>query len=180
MVAVDFVSEEIFRKYRFRQRFSAQSSSDLFFPWDWSSQSGPLPEVSPEPLLWCLFPVKVSQTICQGWLQAVILLLSASWRARITGVRHQHAASSDYLKAWIITNFLYGSLPTEQLCKPWIVLGISEMWSHELFAWTAIQQSSWSLSWVTRITGMSNHCHATLVFERESCYASQDIFQQIL
>jgi hypothetical protein len=32
---------------------------------------------------------RVSQTICPGWLRKVILLISASWVARITGVSHQ-------------------------------------------------------------------------------------------
>jgi hypothetical protein len=33
-------------------------------------------------------------TICQGWLQTMILLISASWVPRITGVSHQHSANS--------------------------------------------------------------------------------------
>jgi hypothetical protein len=32
---------------------------------------------------------RVSRTICPGWLWTVILLISASWVARITGVSHQ-------------------------------------------------------------------------------------------
>jgi hypothetical protein len=35
------------------------------------------------------FPDRVSQAICLGWLWTAILLLSASWVARITGVSHQ-------------------------------------------------------------------------------------------
>jgi hypothetical protein len=31
----------------------------------------------------------VSQTICPGWLQTTILLISASWVARIIGMSHQ-------------------------------------------------------------------------------------------
>jgi hypothetical protein len=38
----------------------------------------------------------VSQTICLGWLWTVILLLSASWVARITGVSHQHPAGTGF------------------------------------------------------------------------------------
>jgi hypothetical protein len=34
------------------------------------------------------FQGRVSWTICLGWLWTVILLLSASWVARITGVSH--------------------------------------------------------------------------------------------
>jgi hypothetical protein len=38
----------------------------------------------------------VSSTICWGWLQIVILLISASWVARITGVSHWHPTSIDF------------------------------------------------------------------------------------
>jgi hypothetical protein len=38
------------------------------------------------------FRDRVSKTICPGWLQTSILLISASWVARITGVSHQHPA----------------------------------------------------------------------------------------
>jgi hypothetical protein len=34
----------------------------------------------------------VSQTICLGWPQNLILSISASWIARITGVSHQYPA----------------------------------------------------------------------------------------
>jgi hypothetical protein len=34
------------------------------------------------------FQVRVSRTICLGWLQTVILLIAALWVARITGVGH--------------------------------------------------------------------------------------------
>jgi hypothetical protein len=34
----------------------------------------------------------VSQIICLGWLQPLILLISASWVAKITGVSHQCTA----------------------------------------------------------------------------------------
>jgi hypothetical protein len=35
---------------------------------------------------------RVSQTICLGWLQTVILFISASWVARITGMSQWHSA----------------------------------------------------------------------------------------
>jgi hypothetical protein len=46
---------------------------------------------------WRVFWDRVSQTICPGWLWTVVLLISASWVARITGVRHQHPAIIDFL-----------------------------------------------------------------------------------
>jgi hypothetical protein len=39
-----------------------------------------------------------SRTICPGWLQNVILLISASRVARVIGVSHQHLASHCLLK----------------------------------------------------------------------------------
>jgi hypothetical protein len=35
---------------------------------------------------------RVSWTICLGWLRTMILLISASWVARITGMSHRHPA----------------------------------------------------------------------------------------
>jgi hypothetical protein len=40
---------------------------------------------------------RVSWTICQGWLWTVILLIFASWVARIIGVSYQHPATSPVL-----------------------------------------------------------------------------------
>jgi hypothetical protein len=40
----------------------------------------------------------VPQTICPGWLRTVILLISASWVARITGVSHWCAAVTSILQ----------------------------------------------------------------------------------
>jgi hypothetical protein len=50
-----------------------------------------------EPLHWLFsekgfFWDRVSWTICLGWLQTVILLISASWLARITGMSHWRLA----------------------------------------------------------------------------------------
>jgi hypothetical protein len=43
-----------------------------------------------QPFLFCdsFFQDRVLQTLCRGWLQIVILLISAFWVARITGVSH--------------------------------------------------------------------------------------------
>jgi hypothetical protein len=43
-------------------------------------------------ILWWGFQDRVLQTICSGWLQSAILLISASWVARITGMSNQHLA----------------------------------------------------------------------------------------
>jgi hypothetical protein len=38
------------------------------------------------------FQIGSCRTICRGWLWAMILLISASWIARIIGISHQHPA----------------------------------------------------------------------------------------
>jgi hypothetical protein len=43
--------------------------------------------------LWRVFQDRVSQTVGPHWLQTVILLISASWIAKITGV-------SNWLTLW--------------------------------------------------------------------------------
>jgi hypothetical protein len=40
------------------------------------------------------FQGRVSQTICLGWLWTTVLLISASWVARITGKSHQHSVQA--------------------------------------------------------------------------------------
>jgi hypothetical protein len=54
------------------------------------------------------FQIGAHELFTQGWLQTSILLISASWVARITGMSHQHLT----------------------------VLDIFEIGSCELFAWT--------------------------------------------
>jgi hypothetical protein len=55
--------------------------------------SGPAPWATP-PALFCdgFFQDRGSWTICLGWLRTVILLISASWVARVIGVSHWHPA----------------------------------------------------------------------------------------
>jgi hypothetical protein len=62
----------------------------FFFLRYWGLNSGPTPCAS-LPALFCegFFWDRGSQTICLGWLQTAILLISAFWVARITGVSHQ-------------------------------------------------------------------------------------------
>jgi hypothetical protein len=61
-----------------------------FFLWYWALNSGPTPWATPPALfsLWRVFPDRVLWTICPGRLQTMILLISASWVARITTVSH--------------------------------------------------------------------------------------------
>jgi hypothetical protein len=50
---------------------------------------------------------RVSWTNCMGWLWNVLLLISASWVAWITGVTHQHMAPFLSYELQIILQFLF-------------------------------------------------------------------------
>jgi hypothetical protein len=39
-----------------------------------------------------IFKINFHKLFAWGWLRTVILLISASWEARITGMSHQHMA----------------------------------------------------------------------------------------
>jgi hypothetical protein len=63
----------------------------FFFWWYWGLNSGPALWAT-LPALFCdgfFFRDRVSRTICRDWLWTAILLISASWVTRITGVDHQ-------------------------------------------------------------------------------------------
>jgi hypothetical protein len=62
----------------------------------WGLNSGP-PWATP-PALFCdgIFRDRVSWTIYPSWLWTAILLISASWVARITGVSHQCPAQQTF------------------------------------------------------------------------------------
>jgi hypothetical protein len=66
----------------------------FFFPFSFfcstgAWNSGPTPWATPPALFVKVsFWDTVSQTICPGWLQTMILQMSASWVARIIGVSH--------------------------------------------------------------------------------------------
>jgi hypothetical protein len=47
-------------------------------------------------LWWFSFQDRVLRTICQGWLQTMVLLISASWVVRITEVRYQQLAWASF------------------------------------------------------------------------------------
>jgi hypothetical protein len=44
------------------------------------------------------------KTVCPGWLQTVILLISASQVARLTGMSHQCLAINVYFNTYILNN----------------------------------------------------------------------------
>jgi hypothetical protein len=70
----------------------------FFFLQYWDLNSGPMPWATP-PAFFCdmFFWDRVLWTICPGWLQTAILLISASWVTRITGMRCWCLVLTDFL-----------------------------------------------------------------------------------
>jgi hypothetical protein len=56
--------------------------------------------------LWRVFQDRVLQTVCPGWFPTEILLISASWVARITGVSHRHPAPATFNHTHPFTSLL--------------------------------------------------------------------------
>jgi hypothetical protein len=78
-----------------------------FFFWYWGLNSGTSPwATAPDLILWRVFEIGSHRTICPGWLWTAILLISASWVARITGVSHWHTAPGQF---WTGLLFLFVS-----------------------------------------------------------------------
>jgi hypothetical protein len=64
----------------------------------WGLNSGRTPWATP-PAIFCdeSFQDRVSsRTTSPGWLWTTVLLIFASWTARITGVSHQHPATPSF------------------------------------------------------------------------------------
>jgi hypothetical protein len=62
----------------------------FFFLQCWGENSGPSSSVTLTTLLlWRVFQDRVSQTLCPDWLWTAILLISATWIARIIGMSHR-------------------------------------------------------------------------------------------
>jgi hypothetical protein len=77
---------------------------------------GPSPWATPpSPLLFCagFFWDRILQTICLGWLQTMILLISASWVGRMTGVSYHSPAYFWYCMYYNLSLFLSATLCTE-------------------------------------------------------------------
>jgi hypothetical protein len=77
------------------------SHAPTFFLRYYGLNSGPSPWATP-PELFCdgFFWDRVSWTVCPGWLQTVIFLISASGVARIADVSHRHPAAPSSLSSF--------------------------------------------------------------------------------
>jgi hypothetical protein len=90
---------EVDRKRRDAEDWAGRWNSKPFFFFFFFQflglNSGPIPWATPQ-ALFCdgYFRDRVSWTICSGWLWTLILLICASWIARITGVSHRCRAKS--------------------------------------------------------------------------------------
>jgi hypothetical protein len=51
------------------------------------------------------FQDRVSRTICLGWIWTMILLIAASWVARITGMNHWHLAWINFLTSCFLVAY---------------------------------------------------------------------------
>jgi hypothetical protein len=104
----------------------------FFVLWYWGLNSGSTPwAILPALFLWRVLWDRVSWTICQGWLWTVILLISASWVARITGMSHHCPANKAF---WWLENdsFSYPSLTSLWLSFIILELGVSQTLPHGL------------------------------------------------
>jgi hypothetical protein len=106
----------------------------FFFLQYWGLNSGPSPWVTLPAFLWKVFQDRFSQTICPGWLQTLILLISACWLARIIGVGHQHPTS---------VVFLYVELHIKSEASHSTVVGPA----CDVYSVTMNHYPSWRLAW---------------------------------
>jgi hypothetical protein len=108
----------------------------FFFFQYWGLNTGPSPWATPLALfLWRVFWARVLRTICPGGLQTTVLLISASWLARITGINHQHLVNWTFLSVvhpstetnfalpidfWVVSSLLWHpNIPNSFLtCQP--------------------------------------------------------------
>jgi hypothetical protein len=93
----------------------------------WSLNSGRTPWATPPALFYGgFFKIGPHGTICLGWLQTTILLISASWVARIIGVSHRCLAGFTFLilffffkyemewESWEDKNYSFKLMPTPE------------------------------------------------------------------
>jgi hypothetical protein len=80
------------------------------------------------------FQDRVSQTICPGCLQSMIILISAFWVAGITGVCHQHSAchSDTSYNSWLGKEVVSYAINEDTVLSE-----VSEVWSH----WPKVTQA---------------------------------------
>jgi hypothetical protein len=124
--------------------------------------SGPTPWATP-PALFCegFFWNRVPWIICLGWLQIVILLISASWVNKITGMNHQHPTEIFiYLFNFFALGFELRAYPLSHSTSPFLWWAFFEIRFHELLLQIAILLIS--ASWEAEIMGVSHQCPAEM------------------
>jgi hypothetical protein len=112
-------------------------------------------------LWWVFFWDRVSQTICLGWLQTAILLISTSWVARITGVSHQHPIRGGAGHKHFLCFFSQSNASTghnSHNCRvndPFIILLLSTLFNFVTFLSLSINAKIYALSWILTMFGES-------------------------
>jgi hypothetical protein len=77
------------------------------------------------------FQYRVKQTICTGWLWTTILLITASWVARIIAVSHQHPALMVLLFIYVYFLFINESVLWKIMHLKWPIIFMnrrSKLW----------------------------------------------------
>jgi hypothetical protein len=91
--------------------------------------------------LFCVryFQGRISWTICPSWPQTSILLISASWAARIIGMSHRHLAMSKELWHWVGVQWIHHWCTVVYKIDSYPA--IMKIETNNQFLLTAIQQS---------------------------------------
>jgi hypothetical protein len=99
----------------------------------------------------CIFKIGFLELSAWGWLRTTIFLISASWAARITGVSHQHLASSKFLKI----NSIILVLCFEALCGN-TGLGTSNEENSWAFLFSPVERllSTYVFIYIQKISGL--------------------------
>jgi hypothetical protein len=98
--------------------------------------------------LWWVFFVKIeSRTICPGWFWTMILLISASWVARITGVSPQRPTRQCILNSKTVSQVGLRSQSQAVLCaEGWRDDHIKKTWTAHLSTGKRVSLAHWKLT----------------------------------
>jgi hypothetical protein len=101
---------------------------------------------STSPFVWRVFSDRVSGTICLSWLQTSMLLISASWIARIIGVSHRRLTKFHFQRAETDTPWREATCPRSASAVPpaachTLTLPAFYVWVHSIcdhsYSWTS-------------------------------------------
>jgi hypothetical protein len=100
----------------------------FFFLQYWGLNSGPMPlRHSQSFFVMDILQIGSCRTISPGWLQSTILLISASWEAKITDMSHRHPAQIFYLHCWSQHGYFSGIYCVSRIHLEFPTLGGSNL-----------------------------------------------------